>query len=1157
MVSHIQYSHPYNHDYHYCSHSVERTNVSSVLNEMITTIERADIIHASASVYTQNTYPNKPLSKALPQPVTSLSPLPTSSVMVQHTPPYNLSSNIGSLPFHPSPYVTTTTTSIATLYYNSNMSVYNPSFPLRSSHLYPFSKSYLPNSSPPLSMLRSPQKKKLLLSLTKHPMTLPSPYATTHEILPQNIIIVKSSKNGSSFGVDVKYDNSQTALVDPSFLKTMGMSNNRETNKEKENKTNNTAVIKNETKNDDHDDLLVRKGEREKVPLDALILNTDETKQTQTCLNTVIPAKPVVKQVNNTASAISENVKQEENSLSPFPITEPTNAPTTTTQNECVEKPNKEDTPTTNAPQFSIDHEKKKRRQRRRRVPFGVLMVADPTKQNLRWEKNDQQKKSENHNDVCNHDDGCSGKEENIKLVASQTDIIVETKTETDSKEELDKDNKKEDEEGKKGISHALLMEGDLILSINGKSVGGLTFGEACALFSAPPPPSRPPEVEMSKATETREQCKKNITEKVDDDEEENLIRCVLVVARRRKDSPKDQKKRNDDQRAKLSIKVKKDDKEKDKGAVKMEEIGITADEGASEKEENKEKIHHDLKKSDLIQSTPGSASNNENMSSSSTAIDKLGAKSLPVIPIIPLVTVEKQGSLHITSGEFSNIELRAFLLAMLHVQHPCFFMKCHLSMMESMVHAIKTHPMYGPTLQHRSSQTLMDRWTVAGLKVEKEMVSLADAHWKLNWQREINYVDDNRSNSAGHIRNMELMYLSDAKRSELRSQPRPVMGCKCGSDTHSYVNDEDCVLYRNLRRLEGLTKYDDDDTIMGESMIDINGKKRRTKEGKSNQVKKQRTVQTAYVEKFKRIQAEMESEREEAEFVHRMERIQIAQEKKAIFAPSSLSVMIICALAHLKDVNVDNQVHVLDSAIKETNENGKDLPEIDEDTESSSEKEDSPDDEDDILLTALGSSSLEPLKRRGMWKNPHPFFLAEIMFYISKTWGHVYIEPTHLDYAWQCRELFKKRRSKKIRSGDELSIKNPRNPNERSFENIQFILTDDLRSRLKEDWMLSKPLQAKICAGEEKATLLGGKRAITNIQNSSFLSINMHEKTEDINDAIKKDPPTKETIDTLLLTYLASEFKTGLCKELQSLAEMGVLNVTPLGAIVLAVSYF
>eukprot|EP00957_Ditylum_brightwellii_P164815 12548273-Ditylum_brightwellii.AAC.1 len=76
----------------------------------------------------------------------------------------------------------------------------------------------------------------------------------------------------------------------------MGMSNNRETNKEKENKTNNTAVIKNETKNDGHDDLLVRKGEREKVPLDALILNTDETKQTQTCLNTVIPAKPVVKQ---------------------------------------------------------------------------------------------------------------------------------------------------------------------------------------------------------------------------------------------------------------------------------------------------------------------------------------------------------------------------------------------------------------------------------------------------------------------------------------------------------------------------------------------------------------------------------------------------------------------------------------------------------------------------------------------------------------------------------------------------------------------------------------------------------------------------------------------------------------------------------------------
>jgi len=112
--------------------------------------------------------------------------------------------------------------------------------------------------------------------------------------------------------------------------------------------------------------------------------------------------------------------------------------------------------------------------------------------------------------------------------------------------------------------------------------------------------------------------------------------------------------------------------------------------------------------------------------------------------------------------------------------------------------------------------------------------------------------------------------------------------------------------------------------------------------------------------DRLKRIQNELDAEQREAEFVNEMELRQI-RNGIAIFAPS-ITTMVISAVAALSEQNRE----------KTALEAGSD------------------DEEDDVPLTEVAAKMQLPVVT-----------LADVAVYISQTWGSVYIEPSHVQYAW------------------------------------------------------------------------------------------------------------------------------------------------------------
>jgi hypothetical protein len=187
--------------------------------------------------------------------------------------------------------------------------------------------------------------------------------------------------------------------------------------------------------------------------------------------------------------------------------------------------------------------------------------------------------------------------------------------------------------------------------------------------------------------------------------------------------------------------------------------------------------------------------------------------------------------------------------------------------------------------------------------------------------------------------------------------------------------------------------------------------------------------------------------------------------------------------------------------------------------------------DDDDMPLNALLQTSLKrgaknsklPFPKRSKQSEsnsvhspktkavPSAYILGEILNYISKTYGHLFLEPSHPNYAWQQRHrsVIKSPLPKEV-----MFAGNPRKPGTLSFENPRFIITEERLARLKKNWL--NPDQLKL---PPQST---------------------NEEMEQWN-------------DEWTISHLTSDAVTGIAHEIDVLENLGILTVNKCGSVVLA----
>jgi hypothetical protein len=172
------------------------------------------------------------------------------------------------------------------------------------------------------------------------------------------------------------------------------------------------------------------------------------------------------------------------------------------------------------------------------------------------------------------------------------------------------------------------------------------------------------------------------------------------------------------------------------------------------------------------------------------------------------------------------------------------------------------------------------------------------------------------------------------------------------------------------------------------------------------------------------KLRAETEASREEAGFVLEMEKKQATNMKKAVFVPSTLCTMVLSAVASLMEVVPDagssvtlqsdeaKSVPVAKEEESNVNHTTKTTTADEYDSDSDSDDEDMP---LNLLLQSQSGSKREPTtyaspdaKRSkpnnplpSQKKVPSPYFVAEILRHVSQTYGHLFQEPTHSEFAW------------------------------------------------------------------------------------------------------------------------------------------------------------
>ena len=338
-------------------------------------------------------------------------------------------------------------------------------------------------------------------------------------------------------------------------------------------------------------------------------------------------------------------------------------------------------------------------------------------------------------------------------------------------------------------------------------------------------------------------------------------------------------------------------------------------------------------------------------------------------VSLIPFVAIGNR----VISGEFSSAEWQALVRSLSSIHRELATgMALQPVSLGDLLAALKNDETH-KILQHRSIDILNSKLIFEGQKVKNQLAMLAESHWTTVWKLEVDADPNNENNWLFQGP------LTDAKRSALRSLARPLTGCRCGSMTHEFVNDTKCVLYRNVKAFLGSDK-------MGSNPGGA---------AKAAQNKARNALEAAYIERFMKLRAETEAAKAEAEFVLNMEIKQSSEMNKAVFAPTSLCTMVLSAVAWMMEGETDDdKLSVRESSGEDETNDDKDSDDVgDGDNDDSDEEEDLP-----LNLLASSTKKISHITKKN---TPSTYVLAKVLLHISRTYGHLFQEPSHVEYAW------------------------------------------------------------------------------------------------------------------------------------------------------------
>ena len=392
---------------------------------------------------------------------------------------------------------------------------------------------------------------------------------------------------------------------------------------------------------------------------------------------------------------------------------------------------------------------------------------------------------------------------------------------------------------------------------------------------------------------------------------------------------------------------------------------------------------------------------------------------SIPVAtPMIPFHCVDNK----VLSGEFSPLEWSALVRGLSTVPQELFSGMAILpTSAKDVLTAILKHEEYGKLLKLRSIETLEKKLAYESNQINQYMNGKAFQTETSKWLLEVSQDVTNKHNTQFG------KPLTDAERTRLRQAARPSKGCKCGSSSHMYINDPQCVLYRDVRQYCADNSIDISNVGKTKGISAANAKIILQKKKNAKTLSEKQVI-----DRFIKAQATKAAEAAEAEFVLEMEKIQIEQMKKAVFAPPSLTTVVLSAVASVMDYSTTRYEAFVLNDDEESKKSkamvddvlvdvfGKDLTASvgitkkeatpKQDSSDDSESDDS-DDDDDVPLNQLVSNSAKraatamstkstvssPLKKKAkqsdneMKASPSPYFLALILKTISTTHGHVF----------------------------------------------------------------------------------------------------------------------------------------------------------------------
>ena len=378
-----------------------------------------------------------------------------------------------------------------------------------------------------------------------------------------------------------------------------------------------------------------------------------------------------------------------------------------------------------------------------------------------------------------------------------------------------------------------------------------------------------------------------------------------------------------------------------------------------------------------------------------------------PALPMIPFRAFGDK----VIAGEFSLVEWNALVRGLSTLPHQLFSGMALLTVTtKEVLDAIQKSDEYGKNLQRRSRETLETKLAYESKRILLNMNEKSGKYWATTWAAEVQWDVENENNALFKVP------LTDARRSNLRAASRPAKGCKCGSLSHTHVNDSKCPLYRDVKQYCEANSINISDGRNRDSSKALSKKKNEAKSA----------IEKAYIDRFIKLRSEDAATREEAEFVLEMEKIQSSKMKKAVFAPPSLCTLVLSAVASVMDVvpedspAMDEKKSDGDEFKKEDVRNDSSPMQDSSDSDSDSDDSDDSDDEDvplHLLLqssakrTATKQNNSPPSKRTKQQTEdkqtvnkkavPSPYFLAQILKIISERHGHVYTEPSHAEFAW------------------------------------------------------------------------------------------------------------------------------------------------------------